>query len=97
MFGAIYAWVTKAGLAGTLILSGVMLNVSGYGTSAISRYQSADTILSMRQIYMIVPTISATIALLIMMSTPISGKEMHKVRAKRDALKAAGELEQPDE
>jgi len=97
MFGAMYAWVTKAGLAGTLILSGVMLNLSGYSTSMIFRYQSSDTILSMRQMYMIVPAISAIIAFLIMLSTPISEKQMHQVRAKLDALKAAGKLIAKDE
>lgn len=97
MFGAMYAWVTKAGQAGTLILSGFMLTMSGYSSSQIFRFQPNDAIVSMRQMYMIVPGITVVIALLVMFSTPISEKKMHEVRAKLDELKSTGKLEQPDE
>ncbi len=97
MFGAMYAWITKAGQAGTLILSGVMLNVSGYSSSIIFRFQPDEVITSMRMMYMIMPGITVVVALLIMFSTPISEKQMHEVRARLDELKASGKLEQPDE
>jgi Na+/melibiose symporter-like transporter len=51
----------------------------------------------MRQMYMIVPGITATIAFIIMLATPISEKKMYEVRAELDALKAAGKLVAKDE
>jgi len=97
MFGAMYAWVTKAGLAGTLILTGFMLNLSGYTSSAIFRYQEITTVNSMRMMYMIVPAITAILAFFVMLSTPISEKHMHEVRAELDARKAAGQTVISDE
>jgi Na+/melibiose symporter-like transporter len=92
MFGAMYAWIFKAGSAGTLILSGFMLNWSGYSSSAIYRFQPDNIVTSMRYLYMIVPGITAVVAFFIMLATPISEKKMHQVRAELDRLKAAGKL-----
>lgn len=97
MFGAMYAWICKAGQAGTLILSGFMLSWSGYSSSVIYRFQPDEIVAGMRQLYMIVPGITATIAFIIMLATPISEKKMHEVRAELDALKAAGKLIAKDE
>jgi len=90
MFGAMYAWVCKAGNAGSLILSGFMLNWSGYSSSLLFRFQPEETITMMRQIYTIVPGITAVIAFFVLLSMPVSEKRMHEVRALLDARKAAG-------
>lgn len=87
MFGAMYAWVCKAGQAGTLILSGFMLVWSGYNSSAIFRYQPEDTITMMRQVYTFVPGITAVAAFFVLLSIPISEKKMHEIRALLDARK----------
>ena len=97
IFGAMFAWVCKAGMAGTLILSGFMLTWSGYSSSAIYRFQPDSIVTLMRQMYMIVPVVTATIAFIIMLITPISEKKMYAVRAELNTLKAAGKLIAKDE
>ncbi len=90
MFGAMYAWVCKAGQAGTLILSGFMLNWSGYNSSILFRFQPEETITMMRQMYTVVPGITAVVAFFVLLSMPVSEKRMHEVRALLDARKEAG-------
>jgi len=89
MFGAMYAWVCKAGQAGTLILSGFMLNWSGYSSTLLFRFQPEETITMMRQMYTFVPGVTAVIAFFVLLSMPVSEKRMHEVRALLDARNAA--------
>jgi Na+/melibiose symporter-like transporter len=88
MFNAIFAWTIKAGIAGTLVLSGFMLTMTGYSSSAIFRFQVQDITESMRLLYMICPAIAAAASIIIIITTPISHKQMEQVRAQLEERKA---------
>ena len=87
MFNAMFTWTIKAGIAGTLILSGFVLNMTGYTSSAIFRFQDAEIIEYMRKFYMIAPAMAAVFSIFIIAKTPISEKHMKEVRIKLDELK----------
>jgi Na+/melibiose symporter-like transporter len=84
MFNAMFAWTIKAGIAGTLILSGFMLKMTGYTSSAIFRFQEVEITESMRMLYMIAPAIAAALSIIIIIRTPISHAQMEKVRFQLD-------------
>ena len=63
MFGASYSWACKAGIALTMILSGYMLQWSGF--NAEIKVQPESVITNMRLLYMLVPMVFVGLAVLL--------------------------------
>lgn len=79
VFGAIYWWMVKVGMALAGILTGVLLNVSGFDV-ALESSQPEKTLLLLRVFDVGIPIITSVIALLIMMSYSITEEKAHEIR-----------------
>lgn len=84
MFGAIYWWMVKVGLALAGLLAGVLLKSSGFITpdpDAVEPVvQSAKTLLYLRLFDIVIPTITSSIALWIMWNYEISESRAREIR-----------------
>ncbi|QHI68841.1 MFS transporter [Tichowtungia aerotolerans] len=78
MFGASYSWACKAGIALTMVLSGYMLNWSGY--NAEIEVQPESVITTMRLLYMFVPMGFVGLAALLVCFYPLSEKRIHELQ-----------------
>jgi GPH family glycoside/pentoside/hexuronide:cation symporter len=87
MYGAVFSWLCKAGIAGTLILSGYMLNWSGFDVKLPQ--QTPDTIFTMRLLYMVVPVTFICLAFVLTCFYPIDEKTALDVRRQLSARKQA--------
>jgi GPH family glycoside/pentoside/hexuronide:cation symporter len=95
MFGSIYWWVVKLGMAGALAGGGFLLEATGFD-EALEGAQSDTTILWMRLFDILVPMITSAIAIWIVASYDITEEKAHEVRAeleRRRGAVTAGELE----
>jgi len=79
MFGSIYWWVVKLGMAAALAVGGVLLNATGFDV-ALGGEQAASTIFLMRVFDVAVPLISSAIAIWMIASYPITEQKAHEVR-----------------
>ena len=80
VFGAIYWWMVKIGMALAGLLTGIMLKVSGFDV-ALETAQSAKTLLLLRIFDVGVPIVTSAIAILIIATYTITEKEAHDIRA----------------
>ncbi|MCB9881212.1 MAG: MFS transporter [Planctomycetes bacterium] len=85
VFGAIYWWMVKVGMALATLLGGILLKVSGFITPAQDAtepvLQSADTLLYLRLFDVVIPIITSGIALAIMWRYEISEERAGETRA----------------
>jgi GPH family glycoside/pentoside/hexuronide:cation symporter len=81
VFGAIYWWMVKVGMALAGLLTGIMLNVSGFDV-ALKEAQSEKTLFLLRIFDVGVPIITSAIALLIIATYTITEQRAHEIRAK---------------
>ena len=85
VFGAIYWWMVKVGLALAGLLGGYLLAFSGFVTPAPDAtepvVQSADTLLMLRLFDVVIPIVTSGIALAIMWSYEISETRANDIRA----------------
>jgi len=79
VFGAIYWWMVKVGMALAGILTGVLLKVSGFDV-ALGAAQSQSTLFWIRIFDVGVPLVTSAIALFIMMSYEITETKAHEIR-----------------
>lgn len=79
MFGSIYWWVVKLGMAVALAAGGLMLSATGFDVD-LGSAQSADTLLMMRLIDALVPAACSAIAIWVIAGYPISEQKAHDVR-----------------
>ena len=79
MFGSIYWWVVKLGMAAALAIGGVLLNATGFDVS-LGGDQSASTILLMRLFDVAIPLASSAIAIFMVATYPITEQKAHEVR-----------------
>ena len=84
MFGSIFWWVVKLGMALALGFSGVLLNATGFDVG-LGGAQSETTLLMMRLFDVGVPVITSAIAIWAVASYPITEKVAQEVRAKLEA------------
>ena len=87
MFGSIYWWMVKLGMAAALAGGGYLLNATGFDVELGSE-QSEQTLFLMRVLDVIVPMIASTIALLTVWSYSITEERAHAIRAELEARKA---------
>jgi GPH family glycoside/pentoside/hexuronide:cation symporter len=79
MFGSIYWWVVKLGMAAALAAGGFLLNGTGFDV-ALGGQQSADTIFLMRLFDVIIPIITSLIAIWMIAAYPITEEKALQVR-----------------
>jgi GPH family glycoside/pentoside/hexuronide:cation symporter len=97
MFGSIFWWVVKLGLAGAMAAGGFLLNATGFDVS-LAGNQSADTLFYMRIVDVIAPVLCSLIAIWMVSMYPITEDVAKDVRKKleqrRGILKAGSDGEQ---
>jgi GPH family glycoside/pentoside/hexuronide:cation symporter len=79
MFGSIYWWVVKLGMAVALAAGGFLLNATGFDV-ALAGQQSADTIFFMRLCDVIIPVITSLIAIWMIIAYPLTEDKAREVR-----------------
>jgi GPH family glycoside/pentoside/hexuronide:cation symporter len=92
MFGSIYWWVVKLGMAAALAGGGILLEATGFDV-ALEGAQTDATLLWMRLFDILVPMISSAVAIWIVASYEITEEKAHEVRVeleqRRGAIQAA--------
>lgn len=78
MFGAVYWWMVKLGTALALLTSGVVLSLAGFDQTIDQ--QSAEAITNLRIADIVIPVITAIIAIIIMWKYNITEAKAHEIR-----------------
>lgn len=94
MFGSIFWWVVKLGLAAAMAAGGFLLNATGFDVT-LGGSQSVDTLFYMRLADVLVPVFCSVIAILLVASYPITETMATEVRQKLE--KKRGVLATDDE
>lgn len=88
MFGSIYWWVVKLGMACALALGGVLLNATGFDV-ALGGAQAEQTLLMMRLFDVGVPLVGSAIAIWTVASYDITEDRAYEVREQLEARRGA--------
>lgn len=83
MYGAVYSWIFKVGLASVMSVSGVLVDAAG--VIADAPQQSAETIFSLRWMFAFVPAVLVLMAVVLIWFYPLNEKRAHEVREELDA------------
>ncbi len=84
MFGSIYWWVVKLGMAAAIAAGGYLLNATGFDV-ALEGAQSADTLWWMRLFDATIPALTSVIAIVLVFVYPITEDSAYKTRALLEA------------
>ena len=87
-FGAIYWWMIKVGQGIALVLSGAILKILGYDSSAST--QTAEALTGMRITDIALPALTAIIAIFVMRNYSLDEKRAKEIKA--ELVKRRGEL-----
>jgi GPH family glycoside/pentoside/hexuronide:cation symporter len=79
VFGAIYWWMVKIGMALAGLLTGIMLNASGFDVELAA--QSENTLFLLRLFDVGVPLVTSAIAIAVMLTYQISERRAYEIRA----------------
>jgi len=88
MFGSIYWWVVKLGMALALAAGGFLLNATGFDV-ALKGDQTEQAIFLMRLFDVIVPMISTGLAMWAVASYSITEEKAHEIRQQLEARRGA--------
>jgi len=77
-FGAVYWWMVKLGTAVALLGSGIVLNLVGFDVDANA--QTADTITRLRIADILIPVITAALAIVIIWRYDLTEKKAYEIR-----------------
>ena len=92
MFGSIFWWVVKLGMAAALAGGGILLEATGFEVE-LEGAQSAQTLLWMRIFDIAIPMIASAVAIWTVFSYEITEEKAHEVRLelerRRGAVQAA--------
>jgi len=88
MFGSIYWWVVKLGMAAALAGGGFLLEATGFDV-ALEGAQTDATILWMRLFDILVPMISSAVAIWIIASYEITEEKAHEIRTELERRRGA--------
>jgi glycoside/pentoside/hexuronide:cation symporter, GPH family len=80
MFGSIFWWVVKLGMAAALAAGGFLLNATGFRVD-LAGAQTAETILLMRICDVVIPMVTSAIAIWAIATYPITEEKAREVRA----------------
>ena len=95
MFGSIYWWVVKLGMAGALALSGVMLNVTGFDVD-LGGAQTVETLFLLRVFDVVVPMVFSAIAIWAIWRFPITEATAREVRAELERRRGTADMDALD-
>lgn len=87
-FGAIYWWMVKVGQAIALVLGGAILTLVGFDEGAVS--QTAETMTGLRIADIVIPSLTAAIAILVMWKYDLNEKRAREI--KEELIARRGEL-----
>ena len=87
MFSAVYGWTFKLGAALALIVSGYVLNWSGF--DAALPMQTTRSILMMRIFFVTIPSVAIGLALFLMWIYPLTEKRSYDVRQELETRRGA--------
>lgn len=77
-FGAIYWWMVKLGQAIAMVLGGLVLKLVGFdGNAAV---QSADTITNLRIADIVIPVLTAALAIWVMWNYDLTEERAHEIK-----------------
>ncbi|TDG15202.1 MFS transporter [Seongchinamella unica] len=88
MFGSIYWWVVKLGMAAALAIGGVLLNATGFDV-ALGGHQTEQALLLMRLFDIVVPLVFSGIAIWLIASYPITEQVAAEVRQSLEARRGS--------
>lgn len=88
MFGSIYWWVVKLGLAAALAGGGLLLNATGFDVD-LGGDQADRTLFLMRVFDIVIPIIASGIAIWAIMKFPITEETAYAVRAELESRRGA--------
>lgn len=91
MFGSIFWWVVKLGMAAALAAGGFLLNATGFDV-ALAGNQSANTIYLMRIFDAFVPFVASGLAIWAIASFRITEEKAHEVRLELENRRGAPKL-----
>ena len=77
-FGAVYWWMVKLGTAFALLTSGAILNLVGFDRNAT--VQTLETLNNLRIADILIPIITALMAIIIIWKYDITEEKSHKIR-----------------
>lgn len=87
-FGAIYWWMVKLGQGLALVLGGLVLKFIGFdGGAAV---QSPETLINLRLADIIIPSLTAVLAIVVMWNYDLDEDKAHEIKA--ELVKRRGEL-----
>jgi GPH family glycoside/pentoside/hexuronide:cation symporter len=92
MFGSIYWWVVKLGMAAALLAGGFLLNATGFDVT-LEGNQTSHTLLMLRIYDILIPVICSLLAILLVWKYPITEEKAHEVRQELEALRGARSAE----
>ena len=90
MFGSIFWWVVKLGVALAVAGGGVLLNATGFDV-ALEGNQSEQTIFLMRLFDVVVPIITSLLAIWAIAAFPITEQRAHEIREELEARRGSNE------
>lgn len=79
MFGAIYWWMVKVGVAASSLISGILLNVSGFNVT-LGLAQTPQALLNMRLFDIGIPIVTSLAAIFIMMTFDLTEAKCCDIR-----------------
>ncbi|MBM4104424.1 MAG: MFS transporter [Planctomycetes bacterium] len=79
VFGAIYWWMVKVGMALAGLLTGILLKLSGFDV-ALAAGQSEKSLFLLRIFDVTIPAVTSLIAIFIMISYKITEQRAHEIR-----------------
>ena len=88
MFGSIYWWVVKLGMAAALAMGGLLLNATGF-VVALGGDQTASTIFLMRIFDVVIPLAASGFAILMVATYRITEQKAHEVRMELERRRGA--------
>jgi GPH family glycoside/pentoside/hexuronide:cation symporter len=92
MFGSIYWWVVKLGMAAALLAGGFLLNATGFDVT-LEGNQTSHTLLMLRIYDILIPVSCSLLAILLVWKYPITEEKAHEVRQELEALRGARSAE----
>lgn len=92
MFGSIYWWMVKLGMALAFFLSGYLLNATGFDV-ALGGAQTASTFFWMKVYDVLIPAVAAGLSIWAVASFKITEEKSEEIREQLDARRAAAEAD----
>jgi GPH family glycoside/pentoside/hexuronide:cation symporter len=82
-FGAIYWWMVKLGQALALVLGGAVLKMVGFDQTLAQ--QTVETMTKLRIADIVIPAITAGLAILVMLKYNLTEERAREIKAKLEA------------